>query len=538
MAKGKIDKEINVRINLLKGIDQFKQLPKAMQKAIASTEARTNMYANKMARSYANVQSTAMKSQAQQDAFSAKTQQKQSVLNDKAQRKQEILANKQNKLSDLSNEFGYNVNEVSRSLAHYGYGIDDTGNIVDKAGQRVDFSRKQFIKSVPALRRFRAEYLSVMFAGMALKRSLDGIIQSQLELWGVTELVSAAWQVVMLPIMEMITPFIYDLLGGFMELPTAVKTGIGSLVGFGWILGNLLSGLGMTGLAWEGFASLFPDAAASVTTFIKSAGGLSGILGKAATVGIGIKFAVDSYQGFAEGDILAGIGGALGSTGAIVMLTGKKKAGNAIMAAGVVLQLVDTIFALGEANFQAKFDSLLTNIGLTAALAGGPVGWGIAIGVILSKVLIGTGFYDYLFEKLEQIKYEIDKFFGKETKAQRLRFEPQTLTYAGAVGAPSFSSNTQEQIKQEESGITYENAASMASLTSMNDGIITPGGVVETDPADYIIATKNPESLAENSNVTLNVTYNVSVSDKREMQSMLDSNNRRLTEDVRRLINA
>jgi len=43
-------------------------------------------------------------------------------------------------------------------------------------------------------------------------------------------------------------------------------------------------------------------------------------------------------------------------------------------------------------------------------------------------------------------------------------------------------------------------------------------------------------SKQQNGNASINVTYNVTVSDKREFESMLERNNRQLTADVRRLV--
>ena len=72
----------------------------------------------------------------------------------------------------------------------------------------------------------------------------------------------------------------------------------------------------------------------------------------------------------------------------------------------------------------------------------------------------------------------------------------------------------------------------------VDDAIITPKGIIGTAPDDYIITTKNPQSLGgKNGSVVVNNTYNVNVSDKREFDKILRENNQKLTEDVRRLVN-
>jgi hypothetical protein len=45
-------------------------------------------------------------------------------------------------------------------------------------------------------------------------------------------------------------------------------------------------------------------------------------------------------------------------------------------------------------------------------------------------------------------------------------------------------------------------------MTSIEDGIVQNGNVISTSPQDYIVATKNPQSLGGNSNITINVTGN------------------------------
>jgi hypothetical protein len=107
-------------------------------------------------------------------------------------------------------------------------------------------------------RRFKMEWLSIMFAGMALDRVFGSLIGKQFELFGVTELLSAAWTITLLPIMEIITPLIYSLLDAFMNLPTGIQTAIGVFVLFGAILGKVFSIFGQIFLGIKGITTLFP----------------------------------------------------------------------------------------------------------------------------------------------------------------------------------------------------------------------------------------------------------------------------------------
>jgi hypothetical protein len=70
----------------------------------------------------------------------------------------------------------------------------------------------------------------------------------------------------------------------------------------------------------------------------------------------------------------------------------------------------------------------------------------------------------------------------------------------------------EQQRKQEEYYYTKKRSIN-ASITSVNDAIITPKGTVYTHPEDYIIATKRPDSLMSSGggNVYINIENNAPV---------------------------
>jgi len=234
MAKD-INQNVNVRLNFLKGIDQFKELPKSIQKTLALSESKTRAYANRMATLQSRQQALEGNMAVNRAAILGRAQAQIEARNLKGAKAQEILAIKRKGLAKISEEVGASVYDTSRALGFYGYRIGETGEVIDLIGEKQELTRKQFLKAQAGLKRFRGELLSVMFAGMALTRSLNGIISAQMELWGVTELTSAAWQVTMLPIMAQFAPFLYKVLDGFMNLPEPVQKGVGALIGFGYI---------------------------------------------------------------------------------------------------------------------------------------------------------------------------------------------------------------------------------------------------------------------------------------------------------------
>jgi len=140
-------------------------------------------------------------------------------------------------------------------------------------------------------RRFKMEWLSIMFAGMAISRVFGAIVQSQFQLWGVTEGMTAMWQTVMLPVMEEITPLLWDMIDAIMNLPEDVKLGLGSFILAGDVIGKLMMVVGQFFLAMMGLKLLFPGLAtklgkttgifARMGIIIKSIGVALGKLGAA-----------------------------------------------------------------------------------------------------------------------------------------------------------------------------------------------------------------------------------------------------------------
>jgi len=115
-------------------------------------------------------------------------------------------------------------------------------------------------------RRFKMEWLSIMFAGMALDRAFGGLIRTQLQLFGVTDMMSGMWTTVLLPIMELITPAIYRMIEVLMNLPEGAKMAIGVFVLFGAVLGSFMAVIGQVFLGVMGFKLMLGP------------GGLSGVV--------------------------------------------------------------------------------------------------------------------------------------------------------------------------------------------------------------------------------------------------------------------
>jgi len=112
-------------------------------------------------------------------------------------------------------------------------------------------------------RRFKMEWLSVMFAGMAISRVFGGLVKTQMQLFGVTDMLSAMWTLILLPVMETIVPILMDVITWLMNLPDSVKQAIGTFVILAAVLGGALMVIGQVALGIAGLSALFAGTALS-----------------------------------------------------------------------------------------------------------------------------------------------------------------------------------------------------------------------------------------------------------------------------------
>ena len=172
------------------------------------------------------------------------------------------------------------IQNVSKSVGNLGgastQAINQFTTSVNKATNNIKKLGMQTGIATQKTRKFKMEYLSIMFAGMALSRVFGGLIRAQMDLFGVTEMLGGAWTIVLLPVMEAITPLIYSLLEVFMNLPQGVQMAIGVFAIFATIIGGLLMVIGQIvlglhgiSLAWGGISA---GAAAAGTTIGAIAG--------------------------------------------------------------------------------------------------------------------------------------------------------------------------------------------------------------------------------------------------------------------------
>jgi len=166
---------------------------------------------------------------------------------------------------DVQGEEGLNqaLKIAGMSMGQFNKHLQTNALLLTKNNQVIDkFTGKQMKlgnvmrQGMIQARRFKMEWLSIMFAGMALSRAFGGLLKTQLQLFGVTDMLSAAWTMVLLPIMTLITPFLYKMLDAFMDMSPTLKLAVGAFVILAAVLGTLLMVVGQVFLGLMGFKLL------------------------------------------------------------------------------------------------------------------------------------------------------------------------------------------------------------------------------------------------------------------------------------------
>ena len=114
------------------------------------------------------------------------------------------------------------------------------------------------------MRGFRMEALGVMFFGMMMQRMFLGLLRPVMEAFGVFDIFRLMLLTLFLPIMEMIFPFLMNLMEWFMNLPEPVKKAIGIFVILGAIFGTIIMVLGQFALGIGSLIQFFPIFGAAI----------------------------------------------------------------------------------------------------------------------------------------------------------------------------------------------------------------------------------------------------------------------------------
>ncbi len=408
-------------------------------------------------------------------------------------------------------------------------------------------------KATHGLRGFRMEMLGVMFFGMMLNRTFGGLVRTSMEWVGVNEIMTASLGILFLPVAEWVLEWAIKFLDWVSNLTESQKKWIGSLVILGAALGGALFILGTFSLGIGSLILVLGALTTPLALVIAAFGIIAGFfilkdyfkgIGNAAEqadaklTGFGITGVsiTSMLEGMKEKlpavkEFFIGIKDKIGDWVGEILPKFIETGGELIMS--LIIGIKNNAFRIGE-----TIGKLITKIAIWSTENLDEVVE--AAGIILDSFV--QGLMDNM-DKIETVVMEISEKLGDFVAQNIGKFIEIGLNIAAAIflGFVTGVGNwIYEEITGKKATITPGTflAETTPKIPSFQTGGIVPGRLGASVP---IIAHAGeritPVGRAGSApTIIINAEYNVTVSDKREFESMLRENNIKLAEDVRRIV--
>jgi phage-related protein len=405
------------------------------------------------------------------------------------------------------------------------------------------------------LKGFRMEMLGVLFFGMQMQRMFLNMMQPALDSLGVFELWRVMLMTVFLPILIELLPLFLDFVNFFINLDENTKKAIGVLAILGVILGTILIVVGQFALGIGSIIQLF--------------GGFTGI--SAIIEGISTLFAGLSATVLVVAAVIIAI--IIG----MILAWQENFAGFrdwvAVLWDGIkdlfmgVWNIIAGIFKIFMSLIKGDTEGLIEGLkqiweGLKLFLVGLIK---VVIGIIMTlaigvfRVFIGIytviyGLFEMLFdaagETFNNIKNKIIEILTN-TKDKALEIFDSIIEkirsvidwISKAISKLNIFNKDNEEFNKdggESNKDGGESTTSTASSSRFNDFLFRPGQApISFSPDDTIVEFKNTpgnNALGGGANVTFSPTTNINVSDKAEMERLINDNNRKQVDDLKRLV--
>ncbi len=453
------------------------------------------------------------------------------------------LANKNKILREQSERMNVTLPQVKKAMSSAGVVFNESGKAVDLTGKRIKNINKQMSRGRRESRGFQFGWLSVMFAGMALNRVFGGMIKSQLKLFGITDLFAGVLTVVMLPVMELLLPLFLKLAEFLFDLPEPIKLMIGKFIIFGAVLGIALLVIGQFMLALGGFlllgAPILIFLALMVAAFVLWAAQFS-------TVDEAIdetttklaEFGVSPELLLAIGDRIKELAVIIGDASEPWINTGKKIMENLVKGiqeylkenpAVVIGAIIGAWFGgPAGASIGAAIGLLFKNLDLQQMRdiieKGFEILQGILDGLIESKDKIG--------EMIDFIADELGDFIGRNIG----KFIELGLSIGLAIveGIGRAVVGFLDQLGGKIKSNVRANIAAGHFPSFQSGGLVPETGLALLHKGERVIPTNRVNQGG--AEITLNITNNIEVADREELERILNQNNINLVEEVKRQI--
>lgn len=370
------------------------------------------------------------------------------------------------------------IEKTSRSVRRLQGNMEEVTSITKKLDQETGQYGNAITRVSQKQRGFQAQWLSLLFFGFALQRMFSGLIKTSLEWVGINELMTTTLGILFLPVAEQLLEILLPIMTWFIELPDPIKKVIGWFVVFGAIIGSVLFSVGQIALGLAGIQ------------WLTAANGLSGI-GTAAGVATGKVGRLWTAFGILVGVVAAGL------TIAFIVKE---------------LQQGKVIAAIGAATAGIGF------------LTGNP----LLIGIGIAMVIVGD---KDLQIGLAKVAIKVIDF---------------ALTLGEKIGEIISAAFTLNPVRRSEkvggalSGLNVLESFDVAAAELQRSGKIQ-SDILKSLPSFNVIDQEtfnrvhniSPNSFGSGE-INISPTYNVTVSDKREFEDMLERNNKELSEEIRR----
>ena len=452
---------------------------------------------------------------------------------------------------------------VNKSIEEVGFGMYKTKEQVtgyDAKGRQLNRTTDTVARGQ---HRFKMELLGVMFAGMALWRVTSGLIRAQFELFGITEMFGSMLTILFLPVMTLLAPILYMLLEYFMNLPEPVKMAISIFIILAALLGGFLMIFGQVGLAVFSIAKAFPIIAPIVKAVVAV---VTGSLGLVLIIIVAIiAIIVGMYVAWKEN------------------FMGMRKfvssfADNVKKIFKSLWKILTSIFGFFISIFKGDWDAAWEHIknGFKAAwefiknilLAFLNFCAMLAIGVIrVFKWIVDTivGFFKWLYDKIighSIIPDMINSIINWFWKLPNMIYSVVKVIANAFIGLGNSIINVWNLVlgavgkvmvnilRMADKAIAVANKLPWVNIPRYtwtiswknipNIPYLAEGGII-TKPTLAMLGERGAEKVVplnkgSDREITLNVYYNINVSDKEEMEKLIRENNVNLVDEIKRQV--
>ena len=188
--------------------------------------------------------------------------------------------------TELRDKFSQAFRKTQKTMTDIGNNMQKMTTVTAGLTAKGKEYERTLTSTFPKQRRFQFQWLSIMFAGMALQRTMAGLVKTAFEWVGIQDLLNATLGIVFLPIAETLLEVLLPILEWFWELPDGAKQALGGIVLFGLGIGTILSTVGQVALGLAGLKWLFGGMGVAAGTAAGKAGLLFTGLKKLAGIGL------------------------------------------------------------------------------------------------------------------------------------------------------------------------------------------------------------------------------------------------------------